>query len=80
MFAVRRNICCVYHVFHNVGTVNNGEAGRAAFERVCREIETGVAHWVARQVDPGPYRLRANRQTGADDDFEDDEYPDVATI
>ncbi|WP_156967002.1 hypothetical protein [Paraburkholderia ferrariae] len=53
---------------------------RAAFERVCREIETGVAHWVARQVDPGPYRLRANRQPRTDDDFEDDEYPDVASV
>lgn len=62
--------------------MSNDEAGRAVFECVCREIETGVAHWVARPVDPGPYRLRATRQPGDVDDFEDDdgEYPDGAGV
>jgi hypothetical protein len=54
--------------------VDNGEAGRAAFERVRREIETGLAHWVEREVEHDPYRLRAHRQQGSDD--EDNEYPD----
>ncbi|MEX3932699.1 hypothetical protein AB4Y32_12965 [Paraburkholderia phymatum] len=57
--------------------MNNGEAGEAVFERVRREIETGRAHWAEREVAHGPYRLRASRQTGADDEDEDcGEYSD----
>jgi hypothetical protein len=55
--------------------VNNGEAGQAAFERVRREIETGLAHWVEREAEHGPYRLRATRQPAVDAEG-DGEYTD----
>jgi hypothetical protein len=53
--------------------MSNDEAGRAAFERIRAEIVSGIAHWVARPVDPGPYRLRATRQPGGDDEDEDED-------
>lgn len=44
-------------------------------KRFREEITRGAAHWVERQIDPGPYRLRATRQPGADDkDESDDDY------
>jgi len=52
--------------------MGNHETGRATFERIRRELESGQAHWVAREPEHAPYRLRAGRQYGADDDGEDE--------
>jgi hypothetical protein len=52
--------------------MGNHKTGRATFERIRRDIESGLAHWVARDIDHAPYRLRAGRQYGADGEDEDD--------
>lgn len=52
--------------------MGNYDTGRATFERIWRDIESGMVQWLLRDVDHAPYRLRAGRQYGAEDGEDED--------